>query len=587
MFPEPDDHLLKYLEDDGQIVEPEWYLPILPMVLVNGAEGIGTGWSTNIPCYNPRDLCNIIKNMLKGDKFNEIDPWFKGFSGEIVRNNANSKAGYLINGRFDLNDEEETIHITELPIQKWTKDYKVFLEEMVTGDKAELEDVKEYHTNNRVHFIIKPNDFPRFSNDNLEKKLKLQTSLQITNMVLFDQHGKLKKYPSVQEIFEDFFALRLSFYEKRKEYLISRLKRDLAILENKCRFILGVINQTIKISNVKKKDICLQLQEQGFIQLKDMPKILSTKPQFLDKKQENAGQSDHEEGEEEKENNQEDLAKQYSYLLGMALWSLSFEKIEQLKKEVQKKQLELKDVEETTLETMWIQDLDQFLQVLDEVEEEEEVNRLKRPAVKGGGMKKPRAKAKKKANEEEKEEKGLKNNEKSSEKKEKNAKKKRNEMKNEDSPNKKKPNAKKAVENSIKKENVDNAKKKEENIFTSQYGFNPKPLMERIGAKITQSQSSSSREPVAFEPHQKNIEKKKANCDPEGKVIAKKKIFIDSDEENKDNNNKMIIIDTDEKDNNPAASSNSKRPKMKKNYYESEEEDNDEEYSEYLADLLS
>lgn len=560
------------------------------MVLVNGAEGIGTGWSTNIPCYNPRDLVNIIKSMLKGEKFEEIDPWFKGFSGEIIKNTGNNKAGYLINGRFELNEEEETIHITELPIQKWTKDYKVFLEEMVTADKAELDDVKEYHTNNRVHFIIKPCDFSNFSNENLEKKLKLQTSLQITNMVLFDHQGKLKKYPSVKEIFEDFFALRLSYYEKRKNYLISRLKRDLTILENKCRFILGVINQSIKISNVKKKDICLQLQEQGFVQLKDMPKILSTKPQFLDKKQEGQ-QSDREEAEEEQESNQEDLSKQYSYLLGMALWSLSFEKVEQLKKEVQKKQLDLNEIQETTLEMMWINDLDQFLKVLEEVEEEEEVNRLKRPAIKGAGMKKPRAKNKKKAIEEEKDDKLQKNKEKNSDKKEKNAKNKTNAMKNEDSSNKKKANTKKIEENSVKKEAnpVKKEDKSQENIFTSQYGFKPKPLLERLEAKKMQSQSSSSREPVLEPGPSKNIDKKKASYNIEGKAIAKKKIYIDSDEENTNNNHhpqkKMIIIDTEEKENEPIVSN---RTKPKKNYYESEEEDddNDEEYSEYLESYL-
>ena len=218
LFPEPDDHLYNYLEDDGQLVEPEWYLPILPLVLVNGSEGIGTGWSTNIPCFSPREIVDSIKNKLKGGDFTDLDPWFKGFKGEISRN---AKGGYFVNGKYEINEEEESIDIIELPLQKWTKDYKTFLEEMAmpNGQKiAEIEDIREYHTNNRVHFRIKPSNFNEFIREDIDKKLKLQTTLQITNMVLFDFQGKIKKYASTKEILEDFFRL----YPRRKTALGNR-----------------------------------------------------------------------------------------------------------------------------------------------------------------------------------------------------------------------------------------------------------------------------------------------------------------------------------------------------------------------------
>ncbi len=60
VFPEEDDPLLDQIEEEGMKIEPNSYVPILPMVLVNGAEGIGTGWSTSIPCFNPSD---IVKNL--------------------------------------------------------------------------------------------------------------------------------------------------------------------------------------------------------------------------------------------------------------------------------------------------------------------------------------------------------------------------------------------------------------------------------------------------------------------------------------------------------------------------------------------
>lgn len=83
LFIEEDDHLLNYLTDDGELVEPEWYMPILPTVLINGAEGIGTGWSTFIPCFNPKELASTFKRRLRGEQFEEmeIDPWYRGFTG--------------------------------------------------------------------------------------------------------------------------------------------------------------------------------------------------------------------------------------------------------------------------------------------------------------------------------------------------------------------------------------------------------------------------------------------------------------------------------------------------------------------------
>ena len=89
LFPEQDDHSLLYKEDDGHIVEPEHYVPIIPMSLVNGAEGIGTGWSTNVPNYNPRDLIHQMRRRIGGQEFQMIHPWYKGWYGEIVEKYKN------------------------------------------------------------------------------------------------------------------------------------------------------------------------------------------------------------------------------------------------------------------------------------------------------------------------------------------------------------------------------------------------------------------------------------------------------------------------------------------------------------------
>lgn len=113
-------------------MEPEFYIPIIPMGLVNGCEGIGSGWSTYVPNFDPRDIANMIIKRLnsKDEPFTELHPWYKGFTGTI---NQKSDGNYEIKGLLEFDTERENIiHIKELPINKWTKDYKEFLEKIMT-----------------------------------------------------------------------------------------------------------------------------------------------------------------------------------------------------------------------------------------------------------------------------------------------------------------------------------------------------------------------------------------------------------------------------------------------------------------------
>ena len=150
LFNEMDDAVLNFLEEEGQSIEPQHYLPILPLSLVNGSEGIGTGWSTFIPMHNPRDIIDRLKAMMNGvDQVAGMMPWYKGYTGTIER--LESGKGFLITGNYNIPDDD-VLEITELPIGKWTRDYKNFLEELAAKD--EIEDIREYHQENRVHFEL-------------------------------------------------------------------------------------------------------------------------------------------------------------------------------------------------------------------------------------------------------------------------------------------------------------------------------------------------------------------------------------------------------------------------------------------------
>jgi DNA topoisomerase-2 len=138
IFHPNDDGLLNYLVEDGSTIEPEYFMPVIPMVLVNGADGIGTGWSTSIPNYNPIDIVENIRRMMRGEELEQMNPWFRGFRGNIDRTEQDK---YKISGVLEKIDDT-TVEITELPIRKWTQDFKEMLEEMVTGDGKTPQTVK-------------------------------------------------------------------------------------------------------------------------------------------------------------------------------------------------------------------------------------------------------------------------------------------------------------------------------------------------------------------------------------------------------------------------------------------------------------
>jgi DNA topoisomerase II len=423
IYNENDDPLMDFIIEEGQRIEPHWYLPTLPMVLVNGAEGIGTGWSTNIPCYNPREIIDNIKHKMKTGSFFEMKPWYKGFLGTIEK--SAKKDNYTVTGKFEWNDD--TLVITELPLKKWTKDYNEYLESLMgieaskkddkdkKKDKKKkneakeeedepkvtviLEDIRQYHTNNRVHFEVKflPEYLDEYKDNpnKVIKTFKLQKNLACTNMVCFDKDHKLKRYNEVEEILEEFFDLRLEYYTKRKEYMLSHLKRDLEILDNKVRFIILIIDDKLVVRKKKKTEIINEMYKLGFTPMSKINQIKIASKSDPEIPVVNSEENPNEEEEEEGAVR----AKEYDYLLSMPLWSLTIERVNELLKNKDEKTKEIQILNKTDEKDIWQNDMAEFLRVLEEVEIKEEEdrlggNKLKKANAKGAAAKKPRAKNK-------------------------------------------------------------------------------------------------------------------------------------------------------------------------------------------------
>uniref|UniRef100_A0A3P9ICH1 Topo IIA-type catalytic domain-containing protein n=1 Tax=Oryzias latipes TaxID=8090 RepID=A0A3P9ICH1_ORYLA len=349
VFPPVDDNLLKYNYDDNQRVEPEWYIPIIPTVLVNGAEGIGTGWASKIPNYDIREIVSNIHRMLDGEEPLPMLPNYKGFRGTIDQVMSNQ---YMNSGEVAIIDST-TIEISELPVKTWTQAYKEnVLEPMLNGtDKvpALITDYKEYHTDATVRFVVKMTEEKLMEAEaaGLHKVFKLQSPLTCNSMVLFDYAGSLKKYESVQDILKDFFDLRMKYYVLRKEWLVGMLGAESSKLSNQARFILEKIQGTLVIENKPKKELIRMLQEMGY----DSDPVRAWK-----EAQKKAGRAERED---------QSSGADYNYLLSMPMWFLTKEKKEELCKQRDAKMTELNTLKGKSPADLWKEDLAAFSEELE------------------------------------------------------------------------------------------------------------------------------------------------------------------------------------------------------------------------------
>ncbi|XP_022935015.1 DNA topoisomerase 2 isoform X1 [Cucurbita moschata] len=374
LFPKDDDKLLNYLNEDGQSIEPTWYMPIIPTVLVNGSEGIGTGWSSYIPNYNPRDIIRNVRRMLNGEAMLPMDPWYRGFSGTIEKT-ATKEGGtsYTVSGIIE-EVSDTTLRITELPVRRWTNDYKDFLDSVTRvstkNDKDKEKAAKDpfieqadHHSDDKTVSIdvhLTEENMILAMQEGLKKKFKLTTTVSTSNMHLFDANGVIKKYDTPEQILEEFFPLRLEFFEKRKRNLLENLETELLKLENKVRFILAVVNGEIIVSNRRRVDLFHELQEKGFTPFPKKTK--SVEPEV-------AGASNEtDEAEESPEVVKGERVSDYEYLLALAIGTLTIEKVQELCNERDKFKGEVEELRKATPKSLWLKDLDYLEKELDEMD---------------------------------------------------------------------------------------------------------------------------------------------------------------------------------------------------------------------------
>ena len=256
LFDPKDDAILNYLDDDGRSIEPDFYMPTLPMILINGSEGIGTGFSCYVPPFNPKDIKDNIGRILDGKQVVPMRPWFRGFKGKVHKEDDT----WMMEGVW--NWKGDNIVVTELPPGRWTQDYKEYLEGLV--EKKLIGGFTNNSTTEDVHFEIED-----YTGKDLLKDLKLRKTFRVSNMHLFHPTRGIYKYSSPEEILKDFVELREDHYVKRKAHLIKVLETRATMCGYKSKFVTMVIEGDIVVFKRKKQDLEEELS-------KTFPKIGGT-----------------------------------------------------------------------------------------------------------------------------------------------------------------------------------------------------------------------------------------------------------------------------------------------------------------------
>lgn len=380
IFIENDYDVLQEQYEDNDKIEPMFYAPVIPMILINGIKGIGTGYSSSIEPCNPRDVIDNIKRKLSGEKLRTMKPWFRHFTGVIEKIGPNK---YISRAKYEkINDD--TIHITDLPIGRWTDEYKAFLIKLTesggnstkTSTKNATAAPKGKRNNKNSKYLAKKSaksgtakvakqniigrDIKSYKEDctdirisitivfnpgklrehekkgTLEKNLKLITPLNLTNMHLFDEKGKIRKYESYGEILENYYNIRLKLYQKRKKFLLGKWRKEADMLKHKLQFVQDVRNEKILVFKKKTAEIIEQLENLEY-------------PKFVSKNENKTS---------------------YDYLTSLTIIRFSKDEVAKLREQIKNKETDIQNLENKSDIELWEEELNELEIAYDKWEKE-------------------------------------------------------------------------------------------------------------------------------------------------------------------------------------------------------------------------
>jgi DNA topoisomerase-2 len=308
--------LLNYKEEEGEEIEPYFFLPIIPTILINGGSGIAVGFASNILNRDVKEIIEACHKLLLGKNITIIKPHLNGFLGEYIQDSENPKR-WIIRGKFQRINTS-TIKITELPPSLTYEKYEEILDKLV-----ENKNIVSYDDNckDNIDYTIKftRSDLEKLDDEKLVKLLKLEES-ETENFTTLDENGKLKIFERVDDIIRYFVQFRLEYYQKRKDFMLNKMQHDLKVLGNRGKFIKLILDGKVEVNNKLKGEIIYQIESFG-----------------LDK-----------------------IDGDYDYLLRMPIYSLTREMFEKLKEDFKLKKEEIEKLKLVDPKDVYLEDLSEL-----------------------------------------------------------------------------------------------------------------------------------------------------------------------------------------------------------------------------------
>ena len=386
-------------------MEPEFFLPILPTLLINGSYGIGTGWSTFVPPHDPLHVAEYVKRLVRGESVEKtqlvyppkghvdgdilpntlLKPWVKGSHGAIDRVSDGRGVTYRSFGHANRIDRT-TIEVRELPYGMWTDDYKKFLIRLC--EKGAIRDFAENHTHTSVHFTISGSaeqidavcgtqeleasvataapakrkrkskkskkifdlssadslgEFQHNHHDSplLYKRMRLQKPMSMRNMHAFDSTGRITHYKTAEEICAEHFDVRLQGYTARRASLEGKYNAEVATSSNKSRFVKALLSGELEVMVGPGRQAASQAELVQDLLTRGYATADALKS-ITDPGAASSG------------------ANNFSYLLDMPIASLTEERVVALDRASEEATLRLKKLVQSSERDLWMNDLDAF-----------------------------------------------------------------------------------------------------------------------------------------------------------------------------------------------------------------------------------
>ena len=247
---------LEHQNFEGTKIEPRFYVPVLPMLAINGSEGVSIGFAQKILPRKPKEIMKWVKQRATGMRITaNLTPHWEGMSCKV--NKGESPVQWEITGSF-VRTTKHRITINALPVGYTLKQYQDVLEKLVE-DKV-IKDYDDLSDNDVFEFEIQVDRaFGERTDEWIMTKLKLIKKVS-ENFTCIDEDNKIVIFNNIKELLEAWYQVRIEYNSLRKKHLLASMQEEMDYTNARAKFIQGVVEEAIELRNTKEIAVIAQAE---------------------------------------------------------------------------------------------------------------------------------------------------------------------------------------------------------------------------------------------------------------------------------------------------------------------------------------